>query len=98
MIIGVLKETRKNEARAALSLDTAKKIIALKHELIIEEGAGLASFINDADYASVGVKVVDRKEVFNATLILMVNAMPEIDFQYLKPNHVLVGMLEPFNK
>ena len=67
MIIGVLKETRKNEARAALSLDTAKKIIALKHELIIEEGAGLASFINDADYASVGVKVVDRKEVFNAT-------------------------------
>jgi len=98
MIIGVLKETRKNEDRAALSLDTAKKIIALKHELIIEEGAGLASFINDADYASVGVKVVDRKEVFSATLILMVNAMPEIDFQYLKPNHVLVGMLEPFNK
>lgn len=98
MIIGILKETKSNESRVAVSLETAKKLIGLNHKVIVESGAGILSFIQDADYQNMGVKIVSRQEVFDAEIILVVNAPSAVDIENLKPNQILIGMLEPFNK
>lgn len=98
MIIGILKETKSNESRVAASLETAKKLIGLNHKVIVESGAGILSFIQDADYQNLGVKIVSRQEVFDAEIILVVNAPSAVDIDNLKPNQILIGMLEPFNK
>lgn len=98
MIIGILKETKSNESRVAASLETAKKLIGLNHKVIVESGAGILSFIQDADYQNLGVKIVSRQEVFVAEIILVVNAPSAVDIENLKPNQILIGMLEPFNK
>ena len=98
MIIGILKETKSNESRVAASLETAKKLIGLNHKVIVESGAGILSFIQDADYQNLGVKIVSRQEVFDAEIILVVNAPSAADIENLKPNQILIGMLEPFNK
>lgn len=98
MIIGILKETKSNESRVAASLETAKKLIGLNHKVIVESGAGILSFIQDADYQNLGIKIVSRQEVFDAEIILVVNAPSAVDIDNLKPNQILIGMLEPFNK
>jgi NAD(P) transhydrogenase subunit alpha len=98
MIIGVLKETRKFENRVALSVDMVKKLVGQAHEVLVEQGAGLLSSIVDKDYESVGASIKSRDQIFSADLILMVRPLDGDDIDLLKSNHILVGMLEPFNK
>jgi len=98
MIIGVLKETRKFENRVALSVDMVKKLVDKGHEVLVEQGAGLLSSIVDKDYESVGASIKSRDQIFSADLILMVRPLDGDDIDLLKSNHILVGMLEPFNK
>jgi NAD/NADP transhydrogenase alpha subunit len=38
----------------------------------VEKGAGLLASIADEDFAKIGVKVVDRKQAFQADVILKV--------------------------
>ncbi len=98
MIIGVLKETRKFENRVALSVDMVKKLVGQGHEVLVEQGAGLLSSIVDKDYESVGASIKSRDQIFTADLILMVRPLEDDDIDFLQSNHILVGMLEPFNK
>ncbi len=98
MIIGVLKETRKFENRVALSVDMVKKLVGQAHEVLVEQGAGLLSSIVDKDYESVGASIKSRDQIFTADLILMVRPLEDDDIDLLQSNHILVGMLEPFNK
>jgi len=98
MIIGVLKETRKFENRVALSVAMVKKLVDKGHEVLVEQGAGLLSSIVDKDYESVGASIKSRDQIFSADLILMVRPLDGDDIDLLKSNHILVGMLEPFNK
>lgn len=98
MIIGVLKETRKFENRVALSVDMVKKLVGQGHEVLVEQGAGLLSSIVDKGYESVGALIKSRDQIFTADLILMVRPLEDDDISLLQSNHILVGMLEPFNK
>ena len=98
MIISVLKETRKFENRVALSVAMVKKLVDQGHEVFVEQGAGLLSSIIDKDYESAGASIKSRDQIFTADLILMVRPLDDDDIDLLKSNHILVGMLEPFNK
>ena len=98
MIISVLKETRKFENRVALSVAMVKKLVDQGHEVLVEQGAGLLSSIADKDYESAGASIKSRDQIFTADLILMVRPLADDDIDLLKSNHILVGMLEPFNK
>jgi len=98
MIISVLKETRKFENRVALSVAMVKKLVGQAHEVLVEQGAGLLSSIIDKDYESAGASIKSRDQIFTADLILMVRPLEDDDIDLLKSNHILVGMLEPFNK
>lgn len=98
MIIGVLKEQKEFENRVAATPETVKKFIGLNHEVHVEKNAGDESFISDDDFIKSGAKIVSRKEVLKADLIIQVQAMNLQDISNLKNTQFIVGLLEPFNK
>ena len=77
MIIGILKETTKNEFRVSANVETVKKLIKLNHQVIIEKDSGLNSSIRDEEYINAGAKVKNSsKEIFDeSNLILKVNPL-----------------------
>ena len=61
MIIGILKE-RAPERRVALTPETAKALIKLKIEVIMESGAGEEACLFDPEFQQAGVRIVTRNE------------------------------------
>lgn len=97
MKIGIPAETRPGETRVAATAETVKKLIAAKHNVLVQAGAGLAASQTDAAYASAGAAIVSREEVLAADMVLKVRAPLADELAQLKKGTVLVGMLEPFN-
>ncbi len=74
MIVGIPKEVKNNEFRAAATPSGVHKFTRAGHVVICESGAGLGSGISDADYVSAAAKIVNSAdEVWvTADLILKV--------------------------
>jgi H+-translocating NAD(P) transhydrogenase subunit alpha len=54
MRIGVPAETTAGETRVAVTPETAKKIIAQGHQVLIQSGAGVAASVTDAAFEAAG--------------------------------------------
>ena len=76
MLVSVPKEVYAGERRVALTPETAKHLIKLGHDLVIESGAGVAANYSDQMYVDAGVKVTaDKHEVWNkADVVIKVRA------------------------
>lgn len=73
MVIGVPRETRPDERRVAATPETVHKLIGKGHQVLVERGAGLASFFPDHQYETAGARIVDTREAFGeAELVLKV--------------------------
>lgn len=73
MKIGVPKETVSGERRVALSPESCKKLIKLGAEIVLETGAGLASYFSDDEFRAAGVAVESNAAtVFGADFVLKV--------------------------
>ncbi len=59
MKIGAPKESREDEARVALTPDSAQRLKKLGYECLVESGAGAKASISDAVYRAAGVTVVE---------------------------------------
>jgi proton-translocating NAD(P)+ transhydrogenase subunit alpha len=57
MKIAIPRERRDHETRVAASPDTVKKFVGLGAEVLIETGAGSASYFQDEDYEAAGAKI-----------------------------------------
>ena len=99
MKIGIPAETRSGETRVAATLETVKKLIAQKHEVIVQAGAGVASSITDEAYKEVGAQIVDRAMdvLAQADMILKVRAPAENEISAYRAGQIVVGMLNPFD-
>lgn len=75
MKIGVVKETKEFERRVALSPDGVKLLIKKEYQILVEAGAGEASYFSDQDYVDAGAKVVSKSEALDVDVILKVNQM-----------------------
>jgi NAD(P) transhydrogenase subunit alpha len=96
MRIGVPAETRAGETRVAATPETVKKLAA-KNEVRIQAGAGAGCSIPDRDYAAAGARLVGTAaEAYDAEIVLKVRAPGEHEFNLLKPDTVLIGLLDPF--
>ncbi|MDP2088094.1 MAG: Re/Si-specific NAD(P)(+) transhydrogenase subunit alpha [Flavobacteriaceae bacterium] len=94
MKIGILKEHREGERRVSVSPTIAKAFIAKGFECLVEEGAGFTSSYNDADYESVGAKVLNQKEVFNqSNLLVKMNPFSDDEIAMLKEGQVTISTL-----
>ena len=76
MIIGIIKETKENENRVAITPDVIAKIKKLGFEIQVESNAGIGSNFSDQDYIDAGAKVCSSsKEVWNTSdIITKINA------------------------
>lgn len=97
MHIGIPRETAPGEARVAATPETLKKLIGLGHQVVVEQGAGIAASIADSAFEAVGAKTVDAQEVYRARVILKVAAPSNDELGMIEPGALLIGMLNPFD-
>ncbi len=95
MKIGIPKERRPEERRVAASPDTAKKLKAMGHDILVEKGAGTGAAFTDEAYAAAGATMVDAASALAAEIVLKVQAPLPDEVGKMKPGAVLVGMLQP---
>ena len=97
MQIGVPAETTAGETRVAVTPETAKKIIAQGHQVLIQSGAGVAASVTDAAYEAVGAQITDASVALGSELVLKVRAPSHTELGHMKSGAALVGMLNPFD-
>ncbi len=98
--LAVLRERRGGETRAALTPETARKLIAQGCSVVVESGAGLGSSLPDADYLGAGASIApDPAAALDGADILLGVRGPDPDMLAgLKPGAVIVAMLNPFSE
>jgi len=95
MKIAVPRETAEGETRVALTPQTAGQLLSDGVEVLIQSGAGEASFNSDDAYREAGATIVpDAKTLYaDADLILRVAAPSDEEIGMLKAGQVLIGTL-----
>ncbi|MFL6177670.1 MAG: Re/Si-specific NAD(P)(+) transhydrogenase subunit alpha, partial [Ornithinibacter sp.] len=94
MRIGVPRETRPGETRVAATPKTVEAIRALGYAVFVEQGAGALSSFDDAAYLRAGAEVIDGA-VWNADVLLKINAPSQAEISLLRPGQVVVSLLAP---
>ncbi len=91
MIIGIPKEIKNNEYRVGIVPSGVRELVASKHEVIVEKGAGLGSWINDNDYSCEGAKIVPTiADVYkNAEMIIKVKEPVREEFELIENEQIL---------
>ena len=97
MKIGIPAESRTGETRVAATPETVKKLVAAKHQVIVQSGAGISASITDEAFVAAGASIGSATEAFAADLVLKVRAPSESERAQMKSGSVLVGMLNPFD-
>jgi NAD(P) transhydrogenase subunit alpha len=97
MRIGIPAETRLGETRVAATPETVKKLVAAKHELVVQAGAGISSSVTDEAYAAAGARIGSAADAFGADMVLKVRAPNPEELGLLRPGTVVIGMLNPFD-
>ncbi|MEV6899305.1 Re/Si-specific NAD(P)(+) transhydrogenase subunit alpha [Amycolatopsis sp. NPDC051372] len=92
--IGLVAESTKTETRVALTPDTVRKAIGLGYRVVVESGAGVRSGFDDEAYLSAGAEV-SADPVWDADVVVTVNAPDPGEIESLRPGTTLVSMLAP---
>lgn len=97
MVIGVPKETVKNENRVALSPDTISKLIKLGFEIHIEKDAGANAGFTDQAYTDAGAVISkDSKSLYSSSdLILKVQKPSPEEIKQMKNGTYLISFFFP---
>lgn len=95
MRVGVPTETKSHEYRVAITPAGVSELVRRGHEVLIQAGAGEASSISDAEFASAGARLSNRvEEVWtSADLLLKVKDPTEHEFALLRRGQVLFAYL-----
>ena len=97
MRIGVPLETRPGETRVAATAETVKKLVAAKHSIVVQAGAGVAASQTDAAFTAAGASIGTAADALSADLVLKVRLPSSDELTQMKKGGALIGMLEPFN-
>ena len=96
MHIGVPKETQAGETRVAATPETIKKLISQGHSVTVAAGAGLSASVADEAYAAAGANLASQEAALAADIVLKVVAPSAAELEHIKPQAVVVGMINPF--
>jgi NAD(P) transhydrogenase subunit alpha len=99
MNIGIPAETRPGETRVAATPETIKKLVAGRHSVLVQSGAGAGASIPDADFRAAGAAIAAGAADLYARseLILKVRPPQGPELGMLRREQVLVGMLNRFD-
>ena len=94
MKIGAIKESKNKEYRACLVPSSVLELIHHNHEVFIESGLGLGIGIEDSEYKKLGATIVNQKELFEKSqMLIKVKEPTEEECKLLKPHHILFTFL-----
>jgi alanine dehydrogenase len=79
MKVGVVTEIKPDEYRVALTPAGAHELVRAGHEVLVQEGAGVGSQFEDADYRAVGAEIMSREEVWAESDLLLKVKEPVAD-------------------
>jgi alanine dehydrogenase len=82
MKIGVPKEIKTNENRIALVPAGAEALVAAGHTVYVEQGAGLGSGFDDAQYTAVGAKILPTADEVWATADMIIKVKEPIKVEW----------------
>jgi NAD(P) transhydrogenase subunit alpha len=97
MRIGIPAETRPGETRVAATPETVKKLVAAKHQVLVQSGAGISSSVTDDAYVAAGAQTGSAADAFGCDMVLKVRAPSAEERTQIKPGTVVIGMLNPFD-
>jgi alanine dehydrogenase len=90
IFIGIPKENSFQENRIALTPQAVTILINNGNRVFIESQAGIASSFTDNEYSEAGAQIAyDKKEVFNADLILKTAPISEEESELLKKDQII---------
>jgi NAD(P) transhydrogenase subunit alpha len=95
-IVLVPVETRPGENRVAATPETVRKLVSLGLDVLVEEGAGMRSFVSDAAFAEAGAKLVPPGSRWDeADLVLKVGPLQAAERDRFRSGAIVVGLLAP---
>jgi len=91
MIVGVPRETKRDEYRVALLPVGAEELVRAGHTVLVERGAGAGSGLTDEAYAASGAALVDAAaDVFGrADLVVKVKEPQPAELSLIRPRQAL---------
>nr|GLK34395.1 hypothetical protein GCM10017611_12420 [Rhodococcus wratislaviensis] len=92
--IGLVAETVKAETRVALTPDAVRKIVSLGYTVTVESGAGERAGFDNTAYLDAGAKI-SASPVWDAEVVVMINAPQPDEITALRAGSVLIAMLAP---
>ena len=100
MQLGVPKQTRAGETRAALVPAVVKRLVAGGMDLVVESGAGEAAHAADVDYEQAGAQIVAEGddlalEVWESDVVVTIETPNARQINAMRAGSLLVGMLAP---
>jgi len=97
MIVGSTKENLSLEKRVSLTPETAKNIIGLGLQVILEKNYATHLGILDQEYENSGVKIknTSNEVISSCNLLVKVNCPSQEDISSLKEKTIIVGMMNP---
>ena len=95
MRIGVPKEIKNHEYRVGLTPASARELVALGHQVLVQRDAGTAIGLDDAQYLAAGAEMVDTAAaVFErAEMIVKVKEPQAAECAMLRPGQILYTYL-----
>jgi alanine dehydrogenase len=95
MLVGVPKEIKDHEYRVGLVPSAVRELTAKRHQVIVQQGAGIGAGLNDEDYRSAGAEIAsDAHEIFaRAEMIVKVKEPPASERKLLKRGQILFTYL-----
>jgi NAD(P) transhydrogenase subunit alpha len=97
MRIGIPAETRPGETRVAATPETVKKLVAAKHNIIVQSGAGMTASVTDDAYSAAGAQIGTAADAFGSEMVLKVRAPTPEERRLMQSGSAVVGMLNPFD-
>lgn len=95
MRIGILNEIQ--DARVALVPDVIRQLVLDNNQVLVEKGAGEASFISDAEYLEAGAEVTSRDQILSSSaLLISIHPLEDQDLSKVAPKTLLISSFQPF--
>ncbi len=98
MLIAIVAERTASETRVAATPETVRKIVALGHQVVVEEGAGRKAAFSDNDYLDAGATVLAGRAAVlaSADIVLKVRAPDVHEVEEIRTGATLISLLNPY--
>ena len=99
MKLGSIKENLEIEQRIAVTPEIIKKYKSLDLNIILPKGYGEHLGISDKEFINQGAEILgdERKVLSNSDIVLQMNLIDEKNFEDLKIEQILIGVLNPYS-